>query len=158
MRMSFAYSCIGPDDEARIRDEHAFLVRQLEEVTRLAAADDRGACEVIWEVFVREMEQHMRYEESLLFPSFDRSGLAPDRWTERLRAEHEELRGQCRALGSELHHPVLCIERLHDLARTLLTHKEREGRLLYPWLASLSRPQPLWGGMRGFHVAVGVDS
>jgi hemerythrin superfamily protein len=144
--MSYPFSSFGPDDEPRLRDEHAFLERQLAEVIRLAEAGDRIGYESIWDLFTRELEHHMRYEENLLFPAFRRTGVTPDLWARQLRADHDELRRQYRSLGSASLQPTLLLEQLRQLARMLLDHKEREGLVLYPWLASLSPSRAAWGG------------
>ena len=146
--MSYSFSCIGPDDELRIRDEHSFLGRQLGEVIRLAEADDRKGCELVWALFTRELEQHMLYEENLLFPAFARTGVGPEMWASRLRADHEELRRQCRTLGNAILQPTLLVEPFPYLACKLVEHQEREGRVLYPWLACLSPAQASWGAQR----------
>lgn len=146
--MSYAYLCIGPDDEARMRDEHAFLSRQLDEIIRLTRAGDQAGCEFLWEGFVRELESHMRYEEQLLFPRFERSGRAPHFPIEQLRLEHDDLRSQCQALSCEFIDPTLHTDRLQGLADALRDHKDREGSVLYPWLASLRRPHFSWEVMR----------
>ena len=94
-RMNYTFYCIGPDDVPRLRDEHSFLSRQLAEVIALAAADRPKDCDVSWELFARELQRHMQYEENLLFPAFAKRGTAEQRGIELFRAAHEELRNPC---------------------------------------------------------------
>lgn len=147
--MTQGYSAIGPDDEPRLRDEHAFLSRQLGEVLQLAQVGDWQGCDTLWEVFSRELEHHLQYEEDLLFPAFTRTGKVGMLWTECFRADHGDLRAQCRALHRE--HVSRRIEALRRLAETLLAHQEQEASILCPWLATLSKPPRTWSVMRLTH-------
>lgn len=134
---------VGAEDIQRLREEHAFFGRQLAEVCRLARAGQAGPCELIWEVFVRDLEQHMQNEEDLFLPAFAKTGVAPDLWASRLRAEHKELRRRCQALSGELAAPAAALVALQELERQLLEHTERESLVLYPWLATVgAQPHP----------------
>lgn len=142
------YSCIGPDDVPRLRDEHAFFERQLAEVIQLAAAGQRKGCELSWEVFSRDLERHMQYEENLLFRPFAKLGPVEHLWTELLHTEHQEFRRLCQTLSSEFVQLSLNVELLRELAGKLTVHKEREGQALYPWLGSLAPPRLSWERVR----------
>ncbi len=136
---------VGAQDVPRLREEHAFSGRQLAEVSRLARAGQAEQCELIWEVFVRDLEQHMQHEEDLFLPAFAKTGVAPDLWASQLRAEHKELRSRCQTISSELAAPAAALTSLHELERQLLEHTERESLVLYPWLATVGSPQqPFW--------------
>lgn len=141
--MSYPDACVGPDDEPRLRDEHAFLERQLAKAIVLAEADDWQGFELRWEVFMTTLEQHLKYEETQIFPAFAKSEGASQLDVRRICNEHEELRKEVRFLDALSQQPELFIEQLRCLARTLQAHKEKEGRMLYPWLASLRVSQPL---------------
>lgn len=136
---------VGAEDIPRLREEHAFSGRQLAEVARLLEAGQAGQCELIWEVFVRDLEQHMQHEEELFLPAFARTGVGPDLWASQLRAEHKELSSRCQAISDELASPAVALPFLHELSRQLIEHSEREGLVLYPWLATVRASQrPFW--------------
>lgn len=139
--MNYPFS-VGAQDIPRLREEHAFAGRQLAEVCRLARAGQAGQCELIWEVFVRDLEQHMQQEEDQFLPAFAKTGVAPDLWASRLRAEHKELRSRCQKISSELAAPAVALTSLQELERQLLEHTERESLVLYPWLTTVCAPQP----------------
>lgn len=139
---------VGAEDIPRLREEHAFSGRQLTEVRRLAQAGRPQQCELIWEVFVRELERHMQHEEELFLPAFAKSGFAPDQWASHLRAEHKEILRCCQAIGDQLVGRTQTAAELSaslaDLDRQLLEHTEREGLVLYPWLAEVASSRPLF--------------
>lgn len=146
--MSYAYNCIGPDDEPRMRDEHAFLERQLAEVIELERAGDPHAAQLIWNVFTRELEQHMQYEERLLFPACAASGEIAAARIERLCAEHVRLRNRCRELSSAPLHAAHRSEQLAELARAMQAHTQGEQTVLFPWLQSLRQAKSTWSVLR----------
>lgn len=137
---------VGAEDIPRLREEHAFSGRQLAEVGRLLRVGQLQQCELIWEVFVRELERHMQHEEELFLPAFAQSGVAPDQWASHLRAEHKELSQRCQAIGDALLRPSLAVAALvtslEELDRSLLEHTERESLVLYPWLAVVALARP----------------
>ena len=146
--MNYAYACIGPDDEPRLRDEHAFLERQMAEVIKLERAGDLKGSQLIWNIFARELEQHMQYEENLLFPAFAANGEVDAALIHRLRAEHMRLRSLCRALSDSGMHPADRGDQLAELARAIQSHTRGEQTTLFPWLNSLRRAKSAWSKLR----------
>src|SRR5262245_21243750 len=122
--MNGVTSAIGPDDEPRLRDEHAFLERHLASAIARAEAGDWQSFEVRWEAFMIALDQHTQFEQTLILPAFASSGPAARLEVQRLQKDLEELRNEVRFLDGESQTPNLFIEQLHDLAKLLRTHTE----------------------------------
>jgi hemerythrin-like domain-containing protein len=135
--MSGPCLCSGRDDEPRLRDEHSFLERQLEEAIALAEADDWQGFELKWEAFMSALEQHLKYEENQIFPAFAKSSAAANLEVKQLRTAHASIREEVKFLDGETQLPDLFIEQLQYLVQVLHTHKDQEEHVLYPWLSSL---------------------
>lgn len=140
--MSRIPSSSKPDEELRLRDEHSFLERRLEEAIVLAEADDWAGFETHWSAFMEALADHTRYEESLLLPSFARSGTHASKEADQLRDEHRSLAKDVEVLDQESQQPDFFIEQLRHLLQRLQTHRQREERTLYPWLPALHPQLP----------------
>lgn len=137
----------GRDDEPRLRDEHAFLERQLAEAITLAEADDWQGFELKWEAFTIALEQHMQYEENQIFPAFAKSSSDANLETQRLRAEHQNARKEVKFLDTVYQVSDLFIEQLRYLSQALHAHREQEDRVFYPWLSAL-QPEDTFDGTK----------
>ncbi len=146
--MEYVYQVIGPDDEPRLRDENAYLDRLLIELIHHAHAEDWRSCESIYALFSSEVEQHMRYEECLLFPSYMKTQIAAEGWVDALRAEHQELRHQMQELLVGIQQRTCCAERLERFATHIRDHHARESRIFYPWMAALPAAAAQWRRLR----------
>lgn len=136
--MSRALACIGPDEEPRLRDEHSFQERNLSDAIERAQAGDWVDFEVKWAIFRRAFDEHVRYEENLLFPAYAQSENAAKIDVGRLRAEHASIASEIKFLDGESQQPGLFIEQLRHLLDSMRAHHQREEKVIYPWLAQLS--------------------
>lgn len=99
----------------------------------VAAQDLAGAC-AAWAEFVFGLKRHIRFEEELLFPAFERAcGVPPERGpTAVMRLEHRDIEALIDAIGEALEDgfgaPSLRAS-LHDV---LGQHNEKEEHVLYP--------------------------
>lgn len=140
--MSCTHASSKPDEELRLRDEHAFLERRLAEAIALAEADNWAGFESKWSAFMEALAEHTRHEDSLLLPSFARSGPASSQAAEQLRAEHRSLAKDVEVLDRESQQPEFFIEQLRHLRQNLQTHRQKEERILYPGLPALHALHP----------------
>ncbi len=140
--MTYVFQTVGSNDEPRLRDEHAYLDRLFQELIQHAEAAEWEECEERADLFAREMEQHMRYEENLLFPAYAKTSPAATEWTRRLCAEHADLRRRLELLRDDIKQRSLRSERCSYFVNRLREVGDREGDILYPWLASLAVPEP----------------
>ena len=93
--------------------------------------------------FKTGLENHMRWEEDILFPLFEeKTGLRGWGPTEKMRAEHDEIR-QMLIVFEEMmtnHHVCTDIQQ-DDLLMLLSTHSIKEENALYPLLDKLLTPE-----------------
>lgn len=86
-------------------------------------------------VFAHGLRRHIRFEEELLFPEFERrAGLSPAAGpTAVMRAEHRELLGLLDAIEASIGEPSTNAERHREAFREVLgAHNAKEEQVLYP--------------------------
>ena len=102
---------------------------------RLYAAGDTTAARTAWAEFDLGLRRHIRFEEDILFPTFERvTGMPPGAGpTLVMRIEHLRIEELLAAIGGALHgagtSPLLLRSELH---RVLGEHNEKEELVLYP--------------------------
>jgi iron-sulfur cluster repair protein YtfE (RIC family) len=115
-------------DHRRIDDKWA-------EVETAAQAGDVDAEKESWSAFQGELLRHLRMEEEVMFPAFERAtGMTDGGPTFVMRSEHDQMRGlieQMSAAAEGDDH-----DELVDLGDTLLMliqqHNQKEEHMLYP--------------------------
>ena len=104
-----------------------------EAFARLAAGDQAGA-RAAWSEFCVGLRRHIRFEEELLFPTFEaRLGMPPAAGpTAVMRAEHRQIEELIEAIGGALLEQAAALRLRAELHRVLGDHNLKEERMLYP--------------------------
>lgn len=118
------------EDHGRI-DEHFKRFHDL-------VMHDKVAATQAFAEFMAGLQRHMVWEESLLFPAFERqTGMVSFGPTGVMRAEHQHFRMMLERLQDRLPKWDADDELLGELTPALLAHNEKEETLLYPWIDDL---------------------
>jgi uncharacterized protein (DUF2249 family)/hemerythrin-like domain-containing protein len=98
-----------------------------------AGGDVQGACGA-WADFSFGLRRHIRFEEEILFPTFEEKvGVSPAAGpTAVMREEHREIEGLIDAIGRALAGEGAPLPLRSDLHRVLGQHNVKEERVLYP--------------------------
>jgi len=109
---------------------------------RLAAGDAAGAL-AVWGEFTVGLRRHIRFEEELLFPTFEeRLGVPPAAGpTAVMRAEHREIEALIQKIGQALAGAGGALPLRAELHRVLGEHNVKEERVLYPATDQALRPE-----------------
>lgn len=119
-------------EQERIDDLFAAVVDALD-------ARDHGRASRALGALSHRLLAHLRTEERHLLP---RLGEVHPVEAETLRAEHALIRSKLAALGMSVHAGSLAASHVHELAREVRSHGEREDALTYAWAdAHLSAPE-----------------
>jgi regulator of cell morphogenesis and NO signaling len=118
------------EDHRRI-DEHFKAFQAL-------ALHDKAAAAQAFAEFVEGLKRHMMWEETLLFPLFEReTGMVTFGPTGVMRAEHRQFRTMLQRLQDRLAQSEADDELDRELTRVMLAHNEKEETVLYPWIDDL---------------------
>ena len=101
---------------------------------RLYAAGDAAGARAAWAEFELGLRRHIRFEEEILFPEFERvSGLPPAAGpTQVMRMEHLRIGKLLEAIGTVLHGGGAPLPLRTQLHQVLGEHNEKEELVLYP--------------------------
>lgn len=114
----------------RLALEHQHVDMLLHRVWLALRGDDSREVQLTWRQLETELDGHMRYEETELFPRF--AEMHPTE-AAALRAEHDELRRLMEALAIETELHTVRAEIAERLLDRLRAHAVREDALLHPW-------------------------
>jgi iron-sulfur cluster repair protein YtfE (RIC family) len=111
--------------------DHARLDAVLERVLEAAMLDDWALARKHFAGFDRGLRRHIRAEEDLLFPAFERAvpGGGP---VELMRHEHRTIEGILNEIGAALGDALPIEERVDRLRAVLSGHNLKEEQMLYP--------------------------
>lgn len=114
--------------------DHERLDLTLIDASQLAASGDRGAAAVRFAEFCTRLRRHIRMEEELLFPAFERAtGEAGP--TEQMRHEHVEIQDLLGQMVAAIGWDATA-EQFPGLRKRLLSvlghHNAKEERIVYP--------------------------
>jgi uncharacterized protein (DUF2249 family) len=101
---------------------------------RLYAAGDAAGARAAWSEFDLGLRRHIRFEEEILFPAFERgtgmpAGAGP---TAVMRAEHRRIEELLAAIGGALAGDGAPLPLREELHRVLGEHNTKEEHVLYP--------------------------
>lgn len=101
---------------------------------RLLESGDAPAARQAWAEFALGLKRHIRFEEELLFPAFERSlGLPADHGpTAVMRLEHRDIEALLEAIGRGFAGDGAGLSLRADLHDVLGQHNEKEEQVLYP--------------------------
>ena len=118
------------EDHRRI-DEHFKAFQDL-------ALHDKAAATQAFAEFMEGLKRHMGWEETLLFPLFERqTGMVTFGPTGVRRAEHQQVRTMLQRRQDRLAQSEADDELDRELTRVMLAHNEKEETVLYPWIDDL---------------------
>ena len=100
----------------------------------LFADGDAEGARARWSEFTVGLKRHIRFEEEILFPTFEeKTGLSPANGpTEVMREEHREIERLIEAIGRVFSGEGAALPLRDDLQHVLGQHNLKEERVLYP--------------------------
>jgi len=115
---------------AALIDDHAALESALRRFRAALSSDDEGAAETLWESITSELGAHLRAEEKLILPTFERA--YPHHGAMILR-HHDELRKALESMSVELSRGRLEVHAVDTLLEVLQRHARHEEVVFYYW-------------------------
>ena len=94
--------------------------------------------------FQAELAEHMRIEESMMFPSFEAFSRSPGGPTAVMRAEHGQIRQFLTVLEGLLGDEQPIDEATSALETLLTAHNAKEERVIYPMFERHAPPEAYW--------------
>jgi iron-sulfur cluster repair protein YtfE (RIC family) len=122
-----------PDTASLILELHHRRIDEMLDGVEIAI--DIGSWAEARALFTRfrgELEEHIRIEEQLMFPSFEAFMRAPGGPTTVMRAEHAEIARCLDAVEEALDAQAPDVAELDELEVHLASHNAKEERILYP--------------------------
>lgn len=115
-----------------LETHHQRLDEMLVEVDLMADAENWPGAKRLFERFRGELQQHMRLEEELMFPTLEATGSVPLGPTVVMRAEHASIRQFLANVEAALTEERPISRTTTELAAQLGAHNLKEERVLYP--------------------------
>lgn len=113
-----------------LAEHHRELRKIGNELMACAEEQDTRALIEQYRTFEQHVLEHMRAEEQLILPEFEREN--PTEAAE-IRAGHERLRRQLDATACQIELHEVRLETLRALGEELEQHARREDKIMYPW-------------------------
>jgi hemerythrin-like domain-containing protein len=115
--------------------DHDDIDRLLEEF-RASKTGDRPAAHAMYREFKTRLERHIRWEDDILFPLFERlTGLTDNGPTVVMRAEHRQIRALLDSIDAALQESETSIDADEStLIQVLAAHNFKEEQILYPMI------------------------
>jgi iron-sulfur cluster repair protein YtfE (RIC family) len=109
-----------------------------------------------WKTFASELTEHLKQEEDVLFPKFEKATGMTAGPTQVMRMEHQQMRALVQELDNAL--AAKAKDEYLGLSETLMVmmqqHNMKEEMMLYPMMAQhLSDGEQLIAGFKGSEVA-----
>lgn len=117
---------------ALLERHHRRLDDMLEDVELMADAQSWKQGKRRFDEFRREMEEHIRLEEEIMFPAFERDPAMARGPTVVMRAEHQAIRGLLDQVEDALADERPVGRTSAELKAQLGAHNFKEERVLYP--------------------------
>jgi iron-sulfur cluster repair protein YtfE (RIC family) len=117
---------------------HRRLDEMLVATELLVDAENWNDAKLRFDDFRRELEEHIRLEEEVMFPAFEARG--PSGPTAVMRAEHLSIRQLLASVGSALSEERPISRATADLTSQLAAHNFKEENVLYPAFERLAPP------------------
>jgi hypothetical protein len=116
---------------AQLSEEHARMERWFVEIIERAATGDPRECDAVWADFARQMESHMAFEESEVFPLYEQRGPAAAAAAQELRQEHTAIRKTIDQLGMDLQLHLARAAVIESFLTSLRSHARLERETIY---------------------------
>ncbi len=111
---------------------HQRLDEMLDEIELMADAENWKDAKRRFDGFRREMEEHIRLEEEMMFPTFEAEGSMPRGPTVVMRTEHVSIRQFLADVEAALTEERPISRTTAALEAQLSVHNFKEERILYP--------------------------
>jgi hemerythrin superfamily protein len=119
--------------ELALKTDHDTLERLFEHLMANLRGSDGEQLRARWLELDRALERHLRLEEELILPQFERARPAD---AERVRREHHAIRARLVELGVDLDLHSLSPDSARHFIETLRRHAAFEESVFYPWSQS----------------------
>jgi hemerythrin-like domain-containing protein len=119
--------------ELALKTDHEELERLFEHLMANLRGADAEQLRARWLELDRALERHLRVEEELILPKFERACPAD---AERVRREHHTIRARLVELGVDLDLHSLCPDSARHFIEALRQHAVFEESVFYPWSQS----------------------
>jgi iron-sulfur cluster repair protein YtfE (RIC family) len=115
-----------------LEQHHRRLDDLLDEVERLVDAENWKEAKLRFERFHRELEEHIRLEEEVMFPAVEAHAAMPHGPTVVMRQEHVGIRQSLMSVYTALTQERPISQTTTELEAQLGDHNFKEERVLYP--------------------------
>jgi hypothetical protein len=112
---------------------HEHIGRLLDVLRRDAEGRDPQALDESWARFDRELQAHLRDEETYILPAFSQAH--PDE-SRAILIDHAQIRRLAGEIALELARHAVSARTLEALRERLRAHATEEDAVMYPWAAS----------------------
>jgi len=123
----------------RLRADHRTFEERFEDLCVRARGDWHDLDEV-WGQFVRGIDEHFKFEEGQLFPTFAAQGPDCRSLVEELVAQHQEIRRMLEDLGLQIQLKEIRTSTIQSFTELLRRHANIENVQIYPWAERAGRP------------------
>jgi hypothetical protein len=126
---------------AQLSQEHERLELWFAEIVARAATGDPRECDAIWATFVRQLENHMAFEEREVFPLYEQRGPVAAAIAKDLCQEHTDIRLFVEQTGIDLQLHLARAAVIDSFVAALRCHARRERETIYlSWGAQRAAP------------------
>ncbi len=125
------HSAVETRTLAQLSQEHERLELWFAEIVERAATGDPRECDAIWAAFVRQLENHMAFEESEVFPLYEQRGPAAVAIAKELCQEHKDIRLFVEQTGIDLQLHWARASVIESFVAALRSHARRERETIY---------------------------
>lgn len=119
----------------RLREDHRRFARTFNDVCERARGGDWHDLDEVWRSFTADIEAHLAFEETELFPEFSAENPSCRALVQRLAGEHSEIRRNLDVLGVQIQLKEIRAATIEAFIELMRSHAQLEDRRLYPWIA-----------------------
>ena len=125
----------------RLREDHIRFARTFDDICERARGGDWHDLDEVWQAFTADVEAHLAFEETELFPGFSAQNPTCLALVQRLAGEHTEIRRNLDVLGVQIQLKEIRAVTIEAFIALMRAHADLEDRRLYPWIAN-AEPSP----------------
>ncbi|MDC0720871.1 hemerythrin domain-containing protein [Nannocystis bainbridge] len=118
----------------RLHDDHVAFDQEFDDLCNFANAGAWGEVDAVWTGFIRDIENHFRFEQEQVFPEFARRGPECREMVDTLSAQHAEILQALESLGLQIQLHEIRAPAIELLVELMRRHAEVENTNIYPWL------------------------
>ena len=125
----------------RLHEDHVGFEREFDDLNNFARAGAWGEVDAVWTGFIREIEEHFRFEQEQVFPEFARRGPECREMVDTLSAQHAEILQALESMGLQIQLHEIRAPTIERLVALMRKHAEVENTHIYPWLEREGRDE-----------------